>query len=83
MRDLKAIIRTFLRDNFFLGDEVELADDDSLMERQIVDSTGFLELLEFVEKTFNFSVPEKDMVPDNFDSISKLERYLVRKGVAS
>jgi acyl carrier protein len=54
-------------------------DDDSFLENGIIDSTGILELIGFIEEEFGIEVRDEDLVPDNFDSISRLCRYIAAR----
>ena len=54
----------------------QLKNDASFLEEGIVDSTGVLELVLFVEETFGITVNDEEIVPDNFDSVEKLARYV-------
>ena len=77
MTDIERQVRRFLRENFFADDEVDaLSVTNSLTESGIVDSTGILELVVFVENQFNISVPDEDVVPDNFDTLQNIVNYL-------
>jgi acyl carrier protein len=80
MQDVKNVVRRFLRDNFVMGGQTEIADDSSFMERHILDSTGFMELISFVEESFGIKVEDEEMLPANLDSLVNIERYLARKG---
>jgi acyl carrier protein len=71
-------VRTFVVDNFLFGGG-SVADDASLMGEGVVDSTGILELVMFVEETYGITVSDEDVVPDNFDSISALAAYVSAK----
>ena len=55
------------------------SDEASFLEEGIVDSQGVMELVAFVEDTFQIKVDDQDIVPDNFDSVSKLSQYVRRK----
>ncbi len=78
--DIKATIRQFIVDNFLFGDtSVEFGDDDSLMENGILDSTGILELVAFLEKEFNIRIPNEDILPENMDTMNSLERFVQKK----
>ena len=81
---VEAQIRHYILENFlFTSDETKLKNTDSFLEEGIVDSTGILELLMFVEETFNVKVEDEEVLPDNFDSVDQLARYIRRKkGVA-
>lgn len=74
---IRAQIREFLQQNFlFDGDVSRIGDDESLLERGIVDSTGVLELVLFAEETYDILVDQADLLPENFDSISSLATYV-------
>lgn len=71
-------IRQYIMDNFLISNE-DFTDEDSFLEEGIIDSTGVLELVMFVEEIFGFAVPDEDIVPENFDSVSKLTAYVKQK----
>lgn len=72
-------IREFIRTTFLFGSSNHFSDDDSFMENGIIDSTGVLELVSFVEGRFDIDVKDDELVPENFDSTSKLAEYVARK----
>lgn len=73
-------IRQYVADNFlFSNDGYQLPDDASFLEEGVVDSTGVLELVMFVEETFNVTVGDEEIVPENFDSVSRLAAYIRRQ----
>lgn len=57
----------------------KLGDDDSFLEEGIIDSTGILELVAFLEENFGITVNDDELIPDNFDSINKAGVYISRK----
>jgi acyl carrier protein len=77
-------IRNYILENFlYTKDEEKLHNDDSFLEDGIVDSTGILELLLFVEENFDIQVEDEEVVPDNFDSVERLKRYIcMKKGIS-
>ncbi|MBM2845932.1 MAG: uncharacterized protein HW407_1244 [Bacteroidetes bacterium] len=76
-------LRQYVIDNFLFGQGgSELKNDDSFMERGIVDSTGVLELVAFLEEKFQVKVEDEDLIPANLDSINNLLLYLKKKAVA-
>lgn len=80
MSDVKSQVRQFILDNFIMGSEgADFADDASFMEHHIIDSTGFLELITFLESTFAIEVGDEEMVPENLDSLNALQAYVSRK----
>ena len=77
---LKDKLRLFILENFlFTDDQAELKNDDSFMDRSIVDSTGILEILEFLEEECSIKVEDEEMIPDNLDSIQKIISFVERK----
>jgi acyl carrier protein len=80
MQDIKTVVREFLLDNFVMGSDADIADDVSFMKTHILDSTGFIELVTFIEETFDIKVADEEMVPENLDSLLNIEAYLERKG---
>ena len=71
--DHKGIIREFIVNNFQKGSELTtLVDDDSFLEEGIIDSVGVLELVAFLEETFNFRVEDEEIIPENLDSVNRL-----------
>jgi acyl carrier protein len=73
-------IRAFIAEKFLYGeDDGSLSSDDSFMEQGIIDSTGVLELVAFVEGQYGVKIKNDELVPDNLDSINKLIRFVGRK----
>jgi acyl carrier protein len=80
MQDIKNQVRQFIADNFILGAEgVTLTDDDSFLEHQVLDSTGFLELISHLEETYAIKVLDDEMVPENLDSLHSVAEFVARK----
>ncbi len=77
--DARLQIREFLGKNFYLPEATQLKDEASLLEQGIIDSTGVLELIGFLERTFGIAVLESETVPDNLDSIDRIVAYVHRK----
>ena len=73
-------IRQYVADNFLFSDDGDqLSNDASFLEEGIIDSTGVLELVMFVEETFSITVEDEEIVPENFDSVGQLATYVHRK----
>ena len=72
---LKFLAKSFL----FSHEGFPFGDDDSLMENGVIDSTGILELIQFVEELLGTEIPDEDVTPDNFDSVNRISRYIARK----
>ena len=77
--DKKAVIKTFIIDNFLFGEDNGLKDEDSFREKGIIDSTGILELVNFIGNTFDIMVKDEEVVPENFDSLYNILNYIKRK----
>ncbi len=78
--DIRSSIRDFILDNFMMGrDPQQLTDSGSLLELGVIDSTGVLELVGFMEEKFDLQVEDEDLVPENLDSIDNLVGYIQRK----
>jgi acyl carrier protein len=76
----KEEIRKFIIENFLYGeDDASLTEDVSFLEKGIIDSTGVLELVSFIEQKYGFSVVDDEIIPDNFDSISKLSSFINKR----
>ena len=76
-------IRKFVIDNYLFGEEGTLSDEDSFMETGIIDSTGILELVRFLESTYTIKVTDEELLPDNLDSVSKIVSFILAKQSAS
>jgi acyl carrier protein len=77
--EIKQQVRAFLTSNFYIADPAALEDDVSLLDRGIIDSTGVLEVIAFLEETFGISVEDSEMLPENLDSIARIANYVARK----
>ncbi len=72
-------IRHFIVTNFYIPDPAALTDDALLLERGVIDSTGILEVISFLEDTFQLKVTDAEMVPENLGSIVRIGDYVKRK----
>jgi acyl carrier protein len=73
-------IRTFIIENFLFGDEGSvLSDEMSLIDNDVVDSTGILELVSFLEERFGIAMADADIVPANLDSLIRISSFVERK----
>jgi acyl carrier protein len=78
--EIEAQVRKYVAQNLLFSDNgFEYDDDDSFLQEGIVDSVGVLELVLFVEETFDVNVDDQEITPDNFDSVNKLARYIRSK----
>lgn len=72
-------VRAYVVENFYYGKQGALQDETNLMEDGAVDSTGFMELVTFVETGFPISVQDEDLVPENFASVERIVAFILRK----
>lgn len=73
-------IRTFIVESFLYGDaSAAPADDESLIAAGIIDSTGVLELVAFIEDSFGITVEDAEITPENLDSIDAIALYIQQK----
>ncbi|BBO72936.1 acyl carrier protein [Desulfosarcina widdelii] len=79
MSEKKTEIRNFIIENFLFGNANGLKDDTSFLEEGIIDSTGVLELVTFLEETYEIQVDDEELIPENLDSIDNVAAYLERK----
>lgn len=78
--DISGALRRFIGENFMFQDEAQsLADDASFLDNGVIDSTGVLELVCFLETTFGIQVADEEMLPENLDSIRAVSAYVARK----
>jgi acyl carrier protein len=77
--EIKEKVRTFITESFYVIDEMKLTDESSLLEKGVVDSTGILEVISFLEEKFSMQVAEDEMVADNFDSITNIASFVDKK----
>lgn len=80
MQNIEELIRQYIsRDILYSQDQYPYADDASLLDQGIIDSMNILQLILFVEKQFSITIPDQDVVPDHFDSVSRLAAYVRSK----
>lgn len=73
-------LRQFVIDNFMFGKPYKgFADDDSFIEKGIIDSTAVMELVAFLEKRYRIKLQDQDLIPDNLDSINNLTRFVASR----
>jgi acyl carrier protein len=72
-------LRGFMVENFLFGRPFDLTDDDSLQDAGIIDSTGVLELVTYLETEYGVSVGDEELMPENLDSINRLARFIRSK----
>jgi len=79
LNETKEIIKTFVVENFLFGSEDGLKNETSFLDEGIIDSTGILELVTYLEEEFSITVEDEELVPENLDSIDNVTAFLERK----
>jgi acyl carrier protein len=72
-------IRSFIVDTFLFGDDSVLREDTSFLQNGIIDSTGVLELITFLEKQYGIKIQDDELIPQNLDSLKNIGQFLDRK----
>jgi len=72
-------VREFIIENFLFGDGQQLQDDTSFMESGIIDSTGILELITFLEEKYEIKIEDDELIPENLDNLQNVARFVDRK----
>lgn len=73
-------LRCYLADNFLMGAVAPaLSDGDSFLEHQVLDSTGFLELICYLEERYGIKVHDDELLPENLDSVERVAEFVTRK----
>jgi len=75
----KTILREFISENFLFGNGQALEDDTNLFENGIIDSTGIIELISFLEMKFKISIEDEELITDNFSNLNSIGLFLQRK----
>ncbi|HEX3019176.1 MAG TPA: acyl carrier protein [Chitinispirillaceae bacterium] len=79
---LESSIKDFIHKNFLLNSSaINFSATDSFMEKGIIDSTGILELVNFIQQSFQIEVKDDELIPENLDSITNICRYIEKKRI--
>lgn len=79
MSSIKETVQNFVVEHFLFGEGDSLKGDTSFLEEGIIDSTGILELVMFLEQTYETKIEDSELVPENFDTLDNIARYLEKK----
>ncbi len=80
MEAIETQVRQFVIENFLFGEGGDhLVNEQSFLETGVIDSTGVLELVGFLEERFKISVAESELVPDNLDSVARIVKFVGSK----
>jgi len=75
----KARVRAFITEFFYVSDPATLTDDLSLIDSGLVDSTGMMDVIVFLESEYGFHVEDDEMIPENLESIDLIAAFVARK----
>ena len=79
-RDVAVEVRAYIVDRFLFGqNDEQLSNADSFLERNLIDSTGILEVVTFLEETYGIKVADDELVPENLDSVDRIAQFVTRK----
>jgi len=76
---IRTQVHEFIRKNFLFDDATHVGDDQSLLGSGVVDSTGILELISFLEETCKVKFADSELVADNFDSVNRISAFVMKK----
>lgn len=79
MKEIKTSLFTFLRNNFFIEEGTDLETVPSFLDSGVLDSSGIIELITFVEDSYNIIVKDSEITPQNFDSFQGLSTFIGKK----
>ncbi len=77
--EITTVIRQFIIENFLFEEDEDMKEDTSFLENGIIDSTGILELVAFLEETFEIAIEDEELIPENLDSIENVVQYVQKK----
>lgn len=79
MEKIAYSLKRFIRENFLFGKEITFDDDASFLEMGIIDSTGVLELVTFLEENFSIRIGDEELLPENLDSVNRITHFVEKK----
>jgi acyl carrier protein len=77
------LIKDFIVDNFLFGEANHFDENTDLFDKGIIDSTGIIELVGFIEKTFNVTIEDEELIIDNFSTLNRIAQYLQSKAISN
>ena len=72
-------IHEFIVENFLFGDGEQLTNETSFLDSGIIDSTGILELITFLEETYNIKIEDDELIPENLDNLNSVAKFIEQK----
>ena len=83
MPDILKDVVEFIKENFIMGrSDAQIDHDESLIESGIMDSTGVLELVEYLEATYGINIEDEELIPENLETVNNIVNFLKNKGIS-
>lgn len=79
MHEVEQVVRNFIIDNFLFGQDGKLTNDTSFLDNGLIDSMGILTLVEFIAERYKISVADEEILPENWDSVTRIARFVGTK----
>jgi len=80
VNDIKQTVKAYIVDTMLMGaDGSDIADDTSFLERSLLDSTGVLELVNYLQDTYKIEIEDQELTPENLDSLDRIAAFVTRK----
>ena len=80
--EIQQRVKQFIIENFYVSDAAALTDDASLISTGVVDSTGMLEVITFLESEYGVTIEDKEMTPENLETIGRIAKFVTQKRAA-
>ena len=77
--EIRMRVREFVTSNFYVADPSELLDDTSLLDQAVIDSTGVLEVIAFLEEEYAIPIADEEVIPENLETIARIAAFVARK----
>lgn len=74
--EIQEATRSFIVENFLFGEDRDIEENESFLQSGLIDSTGILELVQFIEQTYGITVEDAEMVPENLDSLAGITSFV-------
>ena len=72
-------VKEFIIENFLFGEEGQIESETDFFEKGIIDSTGVIELVSFIEESFEISISDEELIPENLSSLKNISVFLQQK----
>ncbi len=79
MPHVQQVVRSYIVDNFLFGQDGQFANDDSFLDKGLIDSVGILTLVEYVCQNYQITVYDEEIIPENWDSVNRIVRFVETK----